>query len=152
MLASGSDVSDPYIITVFINHFRYNVLRSGANHTKCEGNRWANEVSPTDSAPPFCQQILSPQDWGRLTRNVAVGVETLSLNEPYINEKASDRAASYGAAVTKFVKIQESLRSSNERPKLVAISLYCIRENSCRFVGDISRAASYGEAVTNNPC
>ena len=53
MLASGSEVSAPYIISVIIGLLRYNVLRSGANHTKCEGNRWANEVSPTDSAPLF---------------------------------------------------------------------------------------------------
>ena len=46
MLASGSDVSDPYILPVFIGLFRYNVLRSGANHTECEGNRRTNGVSP----------------------------------------------------------------------------------------------------------
>ena len=32
---------------IFAQHFRYNVLRSGANHTQCDGSRGTNEVSPS---------------------------------------------------------------------------------------------------------
>ena len=62
MLASGAEVSDPYLITVFISFLRYNVLRSGANHTKCEGNRGTNAVSP--SVRSNASQILSPPRLG----------------------------------------------------------------------------------------
>ena len=61
MLARGAEVSASYI-TVFIGLFRYNVLRSGANHTECDGSRGAHCVRP--SVRSNASQILSPPRLG----------------------------------------------------------------------------------------
>ena len=90
MLASGSEISAPYILSVLISLFRYNVLRSGANHTKCDGSRGTNEVSPT--VRPNASQILSPPRLGE--ERTRSGGDTSIDTEQYLIAKGKWMLAS----------------------------------------------------------